>query len=217
MHLTPVKCSHEDHHVPLPETRDRLLDAAASLAREQGLAQLTLASVAQRAGVSRQAVYLHFGNRATLLVAMTQRMDVESGFVERLRACRGLPPVDALRQALELWLDYLPTILPIARAVEAAAVTGDDGAQAYADRMAAWWRVLRSAVARVAQAGRLAPGWEVEQAADWVWAQVHPSRYHHLVVERGWSPQEFRRRTLGGLDAELLAAPREAGAAAATA
>jgi AcrR family transcriptional regulator len=188
------------------QTRERIVDAAWEIARERGLPELTLARVGRRAGVSRQAVYLHFGNRATLLVAMARRADQKSGFAARVSAARDLPPRPALRQLLRAWFDYLPTILPTARALEAANVTGDDGAQAYADRMKDWLDVIRAAVARLAEAGELDVRWDVSSASDWVWASVHPSRYHHLVHERGWNPEEAAARTIDSLERELLSA-----------
>lgn len=190
------------------QTRERILDAAWATANDSGLPRLTLALVGRRAGVSRQAVYLHFGNRASLLVAMARRIDHTSGFAGRLSAARLLPPRQAFRQMLQEWFDYLPTILATARALEAATVTGDDGAQAYADRMRDWHQVIQAAVARLAEAGELDATWDVTRASDWVWAEVHPSRYHHLVHERGWNPEEAVARMVDSLERELLPARR---------
>ncbi|MDH3426552.1 MAG: TetR/AcrR family transcriptional regulator, partial [Acidimicrobiia bacterium] len=52
-----------------PSTRARILDATWELVAEQG-AGLKLSEVASRASVSRQAIYLHFGDRPGLLVAL---------------------------------------------------------------------------------------------------------------------------------------------------
>ena len=51
-------------------------------------------------------MYLHFGNRAALLVEMTRRFDRTSGFMRRLAATRSLPPRDGFRRMLEEWLRY---------------------------------------------------------------------------------------------------------------
>ena len=133
-----------------PPTRERLLDAAWSEAGERGVEGLTLANVGARAGVSRQAVYLHFGNRATLLVEMAARIDHASGFRRRLAETRELPPRDGFRHMLDTWFDYVPTILRVHLALEAASLTGGDGAQAYRDRMDDWRDGIRVGVARLA-------------------------------------------------------------------
>jgi AcrR family transcriptional regulator len=186
-------------------TRERLLDAAWREATQRGVADLTLARVAARAGVSRQTVYLQFGNRSTLLVEIAQRIDRSSGFLERLAAARRGTPRAAFRRVLEVWFDYIPTILPVARDLEASALIGGDGAEAYRDRMTDWREVIRLAVARVA--GDLHARWTIATATDWTWAQVHPTNYHHLVAECGWTPELTARTSIASLQRELFAPP----------
>jgi hypothetical protein len=107
---------------------------------------------------------------------------------------------------LRAWFDYLPTILRVGVALEAAQLTGGDGADAFRDRMNDWWSGIRIAVQRLADGGRLAPQWDVDTAVDWVWASVHPTTYHHLVTERGWSAGQTSSRIIETLTRELLVA-----------
>jgi AcrR family transcriptional regulator len=192
--------------VPDPETRERLLDAAWELVQGDGAVTVALGDVARRAGVSRQALYLHFPNRATLLAEMARRFDRTSGFRRRLLATRRLPAREAFRAMLAEWFAYVPQILRTARALEAATVSGSDGAEAYHDRMAEWRAAIRQAVERLAGEGSLASDWDVDSAADWIWAQVHPSVYQHLVHERGWSADRATERIVTTLERELLRA-----------
>jgi AcrR family transcriptional regulator len=53
--------------------RERLLDAAAGLFTEEGWRRLTMAKVAERAGVSRQTVYNEFGNKQQLAEQLIHR------------------------------------------------------------------------------------------------------------------------------------------------
>jgi AcrR family transcriptional regulator len=193
--------------MPSTATRERLPDAAWAEATERGVDLLTLARVAARAGVSRQAVYLHFGNRSTLLVEMARRIDYSSGFRQRLRAARKHPPRTAFRRVLEEWYAYLPLILPVHRALEAAALVGGEGAAAYADRMQDWRDGLRISAAALAESGELASRWTVDAATDWVWAAVHPTTYHHLVNDCDWDSTEVAATTIATLERELYAAP----------
>jgi AcrR family transcriptional regulator len=190
-------------------TRDRIIDAAWALASESGVAGLTLAEVGRAAGVSRQAVYLNFENRAGLLMAMALRADEASGFVARIAATRELPARERFAAVLQAWLAHIPTILPVARALEAATVTGDEGAVVYQERMEQWRRVVGSAVRALASADELRPDWTPEEATDWVWAHTHPSLDHHLRLERGWSHERVVSRVIDGLSRELLR-PRDA-------
>ncbi|MCX8568532.1 MULTISPECIES: TetR/AcrR family transcriptional regulator [Hyphomicrobiales] len=56
--------------LPKAERRAQLLEAAQELVREEGTDALTLARVAERAGVSKPIAYEHFGTRAGLLMAL---------------------------------------------------------------------------------------------------------------------------------------------------
>src|SRR5687768_17095967 len=53
-----------------PETRTQILDAARGMFEELGYYGAGLGAVAKEAGVSRQAIYLHFPSKAELLTAL---------------------------------------------------------------------------------------------------------------------------------------------------
>ena len=59
------------------ETQAKLLDAAATLFAEKGLASTTVADVAARAGCTTGAVYHHFKDKQTLLFALLRQMSDE--------------------------------------------------------------------------------------------------------------------------------------------
>jgi AcrR family transcriptional regulator len=183
------------------KSRDRILETAWALVRERGAGAATMAEIAAGAGVSRQMVYVHFGSRAGLLTATARDHDRRSGFVARVVATRDLPPVDGLEQLVREWLAYIPDILPVAHALE---MTGDEGAAALRDRFADLHAAFAIAVARVDEAGRLAPGWTAARATDWAWARCHLTDWQHLVQERGWPPEEYAERTVASILAEVV-------------
>jgi len=187
------------------DTRARILDTAWTLVRERGIGAVTVADVAAATGVSRQLLYVYFENRAGLLVAMARRHDVRSGFAGRAAEARSLPPVAALERLLRLWFAYLPEILPVARALEAAAVNGDEGGVAWRDRMGDLREMFAAAVARVEGEGRLAEGWTVPAATDWVWARAQPATFSHLVGDRGWPPGDYTERAVRSVLSEVVA------------
>jgi AcrR family transcriptional regulator len=55
-------------------TEERILDAAERCMSRLGLRRVSMSDVATQAGVSRGAVYLHFGDRATLVDAVLARV-----------------------------------------------------------------------------------------------------------------------------------------------
>ena len=188
------------------ETRSRILEAAWRLVGERRTTVgVTVAEIAAAAGVSRQLVYFHFENRAGLLAAMARHHDAQSGFAGRVAACEAMPPEEGIEALVRAWIRYVPEILPVARALEAAEITGDEGGAAWRDRMDRLRDVFRAAVERLAREGTLGEGWTVESAADWIWARGHLETWQHLVVERGWRPEDFEERTVRSVLAEILA------------
>ena len=186
------------------DSRARILDTAWGLVRERGIDAVTVADIAAATGVSRQLLYVHFENRAGLLKAMARRHDVRSGFAGRAAETGALPPVAALERLLRLWFAYLPEILPVARALEAAAVNGDEGGLAWRDRMGDLREMFAAAVDRVAGDGRLAAGWTTTTATDWIWARAQPATFAHLVVDRAWPAADYTDRAVRSILSEVV-------------
>jgi len=56
------------------ETRERLLKAAETIARDQGFARVTLEAVASAAGLTKGAIYSNFGSKEELILDVLQRL-----------------------------------------------------------------------------------------------------------------------------------------------
>ena len=186
------------------DTRARILEAAWERVRDQGASAIDVKAIAAAAGVSRQLVYFHFENRAGLLTAMARHHDDASGFRRRAAETRSLPPVEGLEAMVREWCTHVRELMPVARAIEAAAITGDEGGGAWLDRMADLREAFRLALERLDDEGRLAPGWTSKTAAEWTCARVQPAHYAMLVQDCGWTPKEFTERTSASVMAELV-------------
>ncbi len=196
--------------VPTPSTRERVLELALALVRQRGDAEISLVSLAAAAGISRQMLYVLFGSRAGLLMAMVDHLDARSGGGERLASLRtAMPPAQAFEPYLRAWFDYLPTVLPVARALSAAAAQGDaDAAAAWGsrlDKLRAGFTLMTRAFR---DAGVLKAGWTPEAAADWILALTHVDLWQHLVVEAGWKPAVHVDRIVATLRETLLEQPQ---------
>ena len=123
---------------PISEkTRAAILDATWSLMAEKKRLDVSQAEIAAAAGVSRQTIFIAFGNRAGLLTAMARNKDMGSDHVARLREISRAATVgpDDFRRYIEIWLDYLPLIYPVVILLDAAALTDAEAASALDDRM----------------------------------------------------------------------------------
>ena len=190
----------------MADSRTRILDAAWALVREQGTAAaVTMAGIAEAAGVSRQLVYIHFTSRAGLLTAMARDHDRRSGFAARVAATRELPPAEGLDRLVREWLAYVPEILPVARALEAASITGEDGAEAWRDRMDDLREQFALAIGRVAAEAGSPRGGRRRPRRTGPGPRAHLSGWQHLVQERGWDAGEYAERCARSVLAELVA------------
>jgi len=176
-------------------TRKALLDNALELIVEEGAEALSVAEVARRAGVTRRAVYLHFGSRGELLLELfghiNEVLDLESSLRPMLEA------PDAL-SALDAWAAHVARfhgrLLPIARAVDAARRTDAEVDGLWQRAMAAWHGACHGLVGRLAEEGRLAEPWSEEDATDLLWALMSVELLEDLVEDRGWPPDRYAER-----------------------
>jgi AcrR family transcriptional regulator len=177
-----------------PQTRERLLRAAWDLALEQGPG-LRLADVATRAGVSRQAVYLHFDDRAGLLLALLAWADQAFQLDDLLaRVSQARTGVEALERMAEVNAAYWPRVDAITRVLEAHQYQDPAVSAALRDRLDFRRSAHRAVIARIAAEGELASGWTVDAAADLFAAVTMPSPWRELTGTCGWSAGQYANR-----------------------
>lgn len=171
-------------------TRKSLLEAAWKRL-ERGDAT-KLEDVGHDVGVSRQAVYLHFGSRGGMLLALVAHIDEALGLNERIRAMLAVTdPVEQLHSALKLTADYEPKIHAVAMALSRQAHEDEDLRTAFDDRMKRRRQGLVQIVKRVGSAGLLRKPWTATEVADALWQASTPASYETLVVECGWKPARY--------------------------
>ncbi|MDP3123115.1 MAG: TetR family transcriptional regulator [Thiobacillus sp.] len=89
-------------------TRETLLAAALQVFRERGVAHTRLADVAERAGVTRGAIYWHFKDKAQLFAAVCERgtLPVEALLAEASQNAQR-DPLATVRQLAQMALTHL--------------------------------------------------------------------------------------------------------------
>lgn len=88
-------------------SRARLLSAAREEFAHRGLEGARVDEIARRAGVNKQLVYHHFGNKDDLYREVLKNVYSEIRELERGLDLASLPPVDAMRKFIEFSFDYL--------------------------------------------------------------------------------------------------------------
>jgi AcrR family transcriptional regulator len=173
-------------------TRAAVLDAAWELLEEQGAQRTTMAAVADRAGVSRRALYLHFSSRADLLLALHDHIDERLDLAASIRPIRQATDAVAALEAFALHLGrFHPRILRLDLALLQAKRDDPDVAVLVAQGQQRWLEGCRGIVQRLAEEGVLAEPWTVDTAADLLWSFMFPEALERLTVERGWTDERF--------------------------
>lgn len=170
-------------------TRDALFAAAREILEDDGFEALTMGAVADRAGVSRRAVYLHFASRTELVTALFDHLADAEGMAASLHPVWAAPDaVTALREWVRHLVRYHPRLIAVDRAVERVRGADPDAARHHRTVVEAQLANCRRIAARLDEEGRLAAPWTVGTAADMLWALVSTDLIEGLLVERGWSP-----------------------------
>ncbi len=171
-------------------TRSQILGSALTLLRES--TGLTMAEVAARAGLSRQAVYLHFQDRTSLLLALARQAEEE--LPDSLAVIARAPSARAAVTALvTLAASANPGFWPVARILDGLRATDAAVDAAWQDRLTQWLDACRAIAQRFQAEGALARHMSLEAAADLLSSLTSLRLWEELVIGRGWSAERYRR------------------------
>lgn len=180
---------------PFGETKSRILDSALALL-EGGDVTIRMADVARAAGLSRQALYLHFPTRADLLIAAARHVEHRRGMEARLAPSRaattGRVRLDAY---IEAWAGWQTEIHGIARALMAMMPADPAAAAAWEDRMRAHREGCAAAVKALARDEDLVPDYSIRQATDILWTLLSIRNWEALTQDCGWSQRRYTAET----------------------
>jgi AcrR family transcriptional regulator len=159
----------------LRNTAQKILDATLACAQQQ--ADFTMADVAQKASLSRQAVYLHFPDRAELLMALLARLGDETPPTQIERAPSARAALTALAGRLA---ETYPRRWPVLRALDGE--TADAALAADA----------RALAERFRSEGALAAHLSPPAAADLLATLLSLAVWKELVIGRGWDSARYK-------------------------
>ena len=151
-----------------------------------------MSDIAKAAGISRQAVYLHFTTRIELLSATTKYVDEINGLDQRLKAVfEAKNAVDMMNTYVDVWGNYLPEIHGLAGALFAVRETDDAAEAAWEDCMSCHKSGCADIVGALKSEEKLAAGWSDSEATEMMWVLLSFQTWEQLTVECGWSTQQY--------------------------
>lgn len=174
-------------------SRVGILDAALALIVSGGDATVSMSDIAKAAHVSRQAIYLHFADRAALMSALVRHVDEKRDLESELKKVRTASnAVEAIRLSVSLQARTNPDIWAIARAYEAIRRTDPDAEAGWQDRLQHRLEFCGQIIARVEGEGRLKRGLAAAVATDLLWSITSLRMWEDLVLQRGWTAEDYQ-------------------------
>jgi len=172
---------------------------------QQNAQDVHMKDIAKAAGVSRQAVYLHFASRAELLVATTIYMEEALNFEGRVQRWQeATSGVELLDSFVEFWGSILPDIYGVAKALIAVYDTDTAAAEAWNGRLGAIRQACHTSIKALAADGMLDDGWTIDTATDLFATILSVEQWEKLTGQCGWSTSEYIERTLSSCITDSL-------------
>jgi AcrR family transcriptional regulator len=173
-------------------THTRILQSTWKLL-EAGKGNATrMSDIAKAAKISRQALYLHFPNRAELLLETTHYVDeihdIDSKMAKIQNAKTG---VEHLTTWVDVWGHHIPEIYGIAKALLAMKDNDEAAQAAWNDRMQAVRRGCAAAVSDLNAEGALKKTLSENEATDILWSIHSIGTWEQFRVECGWSQAHY--------------------------
>lgn len=175
-------------------TRQRILKQALQLLEKNQGKNVRMGDIAKAAGVSRQAIYLHFKSQADLMVATVQFGDELQGAAELVAPWREAKGADKLDTWIEFWGNYIPKIFGVAKALMLARETDEAAAVAWNDRMNDVRKSCRKTIQELSSKDLLDDRWSVKSASELLWTMLSIPAWEQLTVACGWSDKQYVER-----------------------
>jgi AcrR family transcriptional regulator len=179
-------------------TRSAILRSARELFTTHGYAATTVAMVAERAGVAQDTVYAGVGTKPAILrllveTALSERDDAPQGD-RRDYAGEMSRAVDA-RAKLAIYAAAVTAVqgrlAPLFLALRSAASVEPELDRLWREISERRARNMRALVDELATSGQLRPDLTRDQIADIIWTMNSSEYYALLVLDRGWTPEQF--------------------------
>ncbi|RYB92106.1 TetR/AcrR family transcriptional regulator [Nocardioides oleivorans] len=195
-------------------TRRAVVAAAQELIEERGYAATTVAAVASRAGVSADSIYKGFGTKAALIKAV---FDVVIAGDDEAVPVSERPEVQRIIEApsaAEKLLLYAEGAALRAERSALVQIAVRDSASSD-EPIGELWRTIQeqrlNGATMFAQhlfgTGGLREGIGVDEIRDVVWACISVEVYDLLVLQRGWSREDYATWLARTLTASICADP----------
>ncbi|MGB5052355.1 MAG: TetR/AcrR family transcriptional regulator [Caldilineaceae bacterium] len=192
-------------------TRSTIVEAAGKLFVEYGYTGATIESIAQEAGVAPETIYAAFGNKRALLARLIEISvggdDEQTSLLERPGPQAVMQETDVHEQLRLFGLDIsviLERVAPIFEIMRLAAKTEPDIADLLHNLLGERLRNMEKFARSLSAHGPLRGKMTEPEAAETIWTLTSPEVFRLLVVDRGWSREQYSQWLTNALVRLLL-------------
>ena len=177
------------------DTKVRILEATWQLMEKHQGKGVSMSKIAKEAGVSRQALYLHFDSRMELMIATVQYVDEIKGLNERLELFYNAKTgMEHLEACVDVWGNYIPEIYGLAKALLKTRDTDKDIDIAWNGCMADLRDVCKKTIEVLNKEKLLSPQWNQKEAIEMFWTIVSIQNWEQLTTECNWTNEQYIHR-----------------------
>ena len=176
--------------------REAVLDVAQRLFLSRGYGATTVSEIAQESAVSPETIYKAFGGKAGLVRAIYDRGLEGQGPLPAYQRSdemreRETDPRVIMREWGRLTAEVASVVTPIRLLLRTAAAADADMAHLLEDRDRERLERMRHHARFLGERGHLREEVTVDEATDVLWACSSAEFYELLVMQRGWSLEQF--------------------------
>lgn len=176
------------------DTRQRILSSAHSLFSERGIDSVTIAEIAEKAGVAGSTVYAAFKSKDGILRTLMERAFFGSHFQNATRLLDGVTDV----------VDAIEMTATVARSIyesESRDLGLLRNASGFSPALrsieqefeALRYRMQEGRINALFEAGRAKPGLSLEEARRIAWMYTSRDVYRMLVHDGDWTPDRYEQ------------------------
>jgi AcrR family transcriptional regulator len=174
------------------ETRQKMLAASRKLFLQRGYAGTMMEAIAEEAGVSPRTVLAAFGSKRGILAKLLSLNSFGERYQELLVHLRVEPnPFQRVTLVAQLTRQIYEISTPEFDLLRGAGAVAPELADFYQEVEEGRWSLQERFITFLETCGMLRADLSHTKATDELWALTSFDLYRRLVVERGWSTEEY--------------------------
>jgi AcrR family transcriptional regulator len=190
-------------------TRKEILETARRLFSDRGYANTSIQQIASESGVAIQTIYSSIGSKGSLILALNDLIDEESGVAAlAVDALSETNPENLLAKGVHITRQINERCGDVIRVLLTAEPSEPEVAIALAEGLRRHRRGMEELAGRLASMDALQPGTEPERAADVLSMMTAPASWRQLTHEAGWTFDDAEAWLTESLTKLLLARRR---------